>query len=72
MEPQLLRTILQHLQEGIQQIMARGHEPIVLTSPQIRRHFRSLVEKTFPQLGIVSQTEIASGLEVQSATQLAA
>lgn len=71
-EPQLLQNILERLRDGIQHIMAQGYEPVVLTSPRVRRHFRSMVAKSFPNLGILSQAEIPPGLEVQSATQLAA
>lgn len=71
-EPQLLQDLLERLRDGIQHIMAQGYEPVVLTSPQIRRHFRSMVAKSFPSLAILSQAEIPPGLEVQSATQLAA
>ncbi len=69
-DPQLQQIILQRLQEAVQQITARGYQPVVMTSPQVRRHFRALISKTLPQVGVLSQAEIAPGLEVRAAAQL--
>ena len=71
-EPQLQQVILQRTQEAIQQVIARGHEPVVIPSPRGRRHFRALISRTFPQVGVLSHAEGAPGVEVRAAAQIAA
>jgi len=43
-----------------------GHEPLILTSPQIRRHVRALVAQRLPARGVLSHAEIASEAQVRS------
>ena len=43
-----------------------GRRPVLLSPPQLRPHIRSLTERYFPTLTILSHNEIAPNLRVQS------
>ncbi len=43
-----------------------GHMPTLLVAPQIRPHVRSLTERYYPALTIISHNEIAPNLKVKS------
>jgi flagellar biosynthesis protein FlhA len=67
MEPRLARHIIDTLSKGIQQMLAAGHPPLVLCSPQIRLAFRRFFESTFAELAVLAYTEIPPRVEVQTA-----
>ncbi len=43
-----------------------GHRPALLSAPQIRPHVRSLTERYYPALKIISHNEIAPNLKIKS------
>ena len=43
-----------------------GNQPVILCSSLIRLHFRRLLETTYPQISVISYTEIASNVKVKS------
>ena len=52
---------------GFQQMLAGGHPPVVLCSPQIRLGFKRFFESTFAELAVLSYAEIPARVEVHSA-----
>ena len=47
-------------------ITATGNQPVVLCSSPIRLLFRKLVERTYPQIAIMSYNEISPNIKVKS------
>ena len=47
-------------------ITATGNQPVILCSSPIRLLFRKLVERTYPQISIMSYQEISSNVKVKS------
>ena len=67
MEPNLARHILEKLGKVVQQMLAAGHPPVVLCSPQIRLAFRRFFESNFSDLTVLSYAELPPRLEIQNA-----
>ncbi|MEW9667651.1 flagellar biosynthesis protein FlhA [Ammoniphilus sp. 3BR4] len=65
-DPDLSQRIYQILSEQVQRLMNMGHQPILLTSPAIRMYTRQLLERMFPDLPVLSYSEIEADIEVQS------
>jgi flagellar biosynthesis protein FlhA len=66
LEPKLARHLVDRLSKGVQQMLASGHPPLVLTAPPIRLAFRRFFETTFSDLAVLSYTEIPAKMDVQS------
>jgi flagellar biosynthesis protein FlhA len=43
-----------------------NYQPLVMCSSQIRPHFKKLVDRFIPQVGVLSYEEILSTVEIQS------
>lgn len=51
---------------GLQQVVAQGHQPVVLASPQVRAVVRQLVEPRLPNAAVLGYNEVVPGVEVES------
>lgn len=66
LEPKVLQTILMNLKEAIESISKMGVEPIVITSPVVRYHFKRMTEQLAPNLVVLSYSEIESDMKIQA------
>jgi flagellar biosynthesis protein FlhA len=66
LEPHILQTIVSSLSKELPKITNIGYQPIVLTSPAIRTYFYKLVERSVPNLIVLSYAELEPKVEVQS------
>jgi flagellar biosynthesis protein FlhA len=57
---------MKSVSKEMQKLMAKGFQPIVLCSPQLRRHFRRMVEQFAPSLIVLSHSELSSHISFQS------
>ncbi len=62
--PNKLQKIILAVQEEIKRNIKEV--PVILCSPRIRRHFKNLIMRTFPQIGVLSYNEVTSDIEVRS------
>jgi type III secretion protein V len=60
MDPERVGAIL----EGVRRI-ATGGEAVVLTSPDVRRRLRKLVEGAFPQVAVLTYAELNTDLQIR-------
>jgi flagellar biosynthesis protein FlhA len=67
LEPKLAQHVVNSLSKHIQQMLAVGHQPLVLCAPQLRLAFRRFFESTFADLAVLSYAEIPPRVEVQPA-----
>jgi len=65
-EPNLGQRLLVVLAQETQRVASMGYQPIVLTSSNIRLHFKRLTERAAPGLVVLSYNELESNLKVQS------
>ena len=66
LEPHILQAIISSLSKELPKITNIGYQPIVLTSPAIRTYFYKLIERSVPNLIVLSYAELESKVEVQS------
>jgi len=64
--PKQLNRLFESLAEKVEQIVSAGTKPIVLVSPQIRRHFRKLIAPVLPGLFILSYSELTPDTNLKS------
>lgn len=66
MDPNAAQQLFNNLSQQIQQMMSQGYDPIVLTSPVIRYHFKNLTEQVASDLTVLSFNELEPNLNVQT------
>ena len=72
LDPATVAKIYNSLTRQIQTAQQAGLQPIVLTSPSTRLALKRLTERAAPQLVVLSYSEIAPGLRVESIGQVSA
>ncbi len=65
-EPAVAQRILTRLKDGFEEIVAKGHQPLLLVSHQTRRFFRKITERAFPAVPVLSHNEVAANVRVQT------
>ena len=66
-EPKIARHVVEALSKFVQQMLAAGHQPVVLCAPQLRLAFRRFFESTFNNLAVLSYAEIPARMPIQNA-----
>jgi flagellar biosynthesis protein FlhA len=66
MDPQSASRMISNIAEKIEQHPEIAGQPILLTSPTVRRHIFKLVSRFIPQLIVLSHSEVSSEAQVQS------
>ncbi|MBX3168296.1 MAG: flagellar biosynthesis protein FlhA [Candidatus Eremiobacteraeota bacterium] len=66
LDPNVGQEILQAIAAQVQTLQERGLQPVLLTSPPVRPALRKLVERSFPNLVLLSWNEIAPKVNVNS------
>ena len=67
-----LRNLKDSLERGLHALRAHGMPQVVLTTPAARPVFRRLLERSFPQVRVVSTAELVGELNVQSMGRITA
>jgi flagellar biosynthesis protein FlhA len=65
-DPKVADPIIASIKEEAEKAMAKNIQPILLTSPTVRRHLKQLVEHFVPSLIVLSQSELLSDMKFQS------
>ena len=66
LNPDFAQQIYNSLSQQIQAANNQGYEPIVITSPILRYHFKELTEEVAPDLVVLSYNELESYINVQT------
>jgi len=66
LNPDFAQQIYNSLSQQIQNVSNQGYEPVVITSPILRYHFKELTEQVAPDLIVVSYNELESYINVQT------
>jgi len=64
-DPKIAQNILDSIGQGLP-LFEGEQRPVLLAAPQIRPHVRSLIERYFPNLFVLSHNEIAPNLKIRS------
>jgi flagellar biosynthesis protein FlhA len=66
LDPNLGQKIIEAIQANVEKISQEGYQPIVITSPVVRRHLRRLIERFMPQVVVLSHNELTNQSKIQS------
>lgn len=67
LDPDFTRRLLDSLNSELEKaITSSGNQPVILCSSPIRLPFRRLVERTYPQISIMSYNEISNNVKAKS------
>lgn len=65
-EPGLAEQFMNRLAQGAERMMKNNLLPVLLCSPELRRHIRMLSERVMPHLRVLSMLEIPQTIELKS------
>jgi len=71
-EPSRADALASNTVKAVQALVVAGHEPVVLTSAQVRRYFRRIVERQLPKVVVLSYNEIDPAVQLESEGQVSA
>ncbi len=71
LEPEVTQDILDAIRIEIGNLPATAQQPVILTTQEIRRYLRKLVEIEFPHLAVVSYQELSSDMNIQPVARIA-
>ncbi len=67
LDPDFTRRLLDTLNSELEKaILSSGNQPVILCSSAIRLAFRRLIERTYPQITVMSYNEISSNVKAKS------
>ncbi|OEG00490.1 flagellar biosynthesis protein FlhA [Vulcanibacillus modesticaldus] len=66
MDPNTTQIIYRNLSDEVNRLSQMGLQPIILTSPVTRMYLRQLIEKSMPDVPVLSFNELEPYVEVQS------
>lgn len=64
--PDVMQKLAKQLSEKIEEMISKGYQPIIITSPGIRMHFHSLIEPLLPGMIVLSYRELTPTVQVES------
>jgi flagellar biosynthesis protein FlhA len=59
LEPNEVQRLVRDLNKSMEEVSQRGQVPVLLTTPELRRHVRRLLSRFLPSLSILSYNEIS-------------
>lgn len=65
-DPKIADSIIASIKQEAEKAMSKNIQPILLTSPVIRRHLKKMVEYFVPSLMVLSQSELLSDIGFKS------
>ena len=65
LEPEVTQELLSAVRQEIGNLPPSAQQPVVLTTQEIRRYFRKLVELEFPNLAVLSYQELSPEMNIQ-------
>lgn len=66
LDPNVLQAIMASITRELPKITNLGYQPIVLTNPAVRTYFHKLIERSAPNLIVLSYAELEPKVEVQA------
>jgi flagellar biosynthesis protein FlhA len=66
LEPSKAKTILGHINQGFEEVSSQGLPPVLLCNGKIRLPLRRILERSLPQLALLSYNEVPTNIDAQS------
>ena len=65
-DPKIADAFIRSIKSEAEKAMAKNIQPILLTSPTLRRHLRKMIEYFIPSMTVLSQSEILGDIRIKS------
>ena len=65
-DPLVAQKLLQALKQAAERMVGRGHQPVILCSPSLRRHLRKLTDRILHSVPILGLNEVDSVVRLQA------
>ena len=66
LDPRLSEEIIKAVIKEVERHVASHTQPVLMTTPSLRRHVRKLIESSLPAVFVVSHAEIVDGINLQA------
>jgi len=66
LDPRLVEEVVHSVTKEVEHQVASNTQPVIMTSPSLRRHFRKLIEPSLPAVFVISHAEIADDINLQA------
>jgi flagellar biosynthesis protein FlhA len=66
LEPNVAQRILVNVQQVMERMTSLNYQPVILCSPILRRHLKRLLDRFFPQVAVLSHSELTPQTKIQS------
>ncbi len=70
LDPREQQQITQEIQNQVEQVMAKGYQPLILCGTHLRLSLHRLIERSLPTLPILAYNEVSSRAEVVFVAQI--
>jgi flagellar biosynthesis protein FlhA len=64
-DPEFVKEVLNSTAKALENLLARGCQPVILVSPHVRLALRRMTDRSLPNLAVLSYREIPVGQEVK-------
>jgi len=65
-EPVMIQKLIQSSKLIIDKLISRGYQPVILTTPILRRHLKKLIDKFIPNVTVISHSEITGNIKIEA------
>ncbi len=65
LSPNVSEKLLDRFKDVIARVSEAGIEPLIITSPRVRRFVRDFIERFFPKVPVISYSEITKNVEIR-------
>jgi flagellar biosynthesis protein FlhA len=66
LDPRLSEEIIKAVIKEVERQVVASTQPVLMTTPSLRRHLRKLIESSLPAVFVVSHAEIVDGINLQA------
>ena len=66
LDPVLVGEVVNAVSKEVEKLISINTQPVIMTPPTLRRHFRKLIEPSLPTVFVVSHAEIVDNINLQA------
>jgi flagellar biosynthesis protein FlhA len=66
LDPSKTKALIENLQSTYEEMTENGYPPVLLCSSKIRMPVRKILERSIPQMSVISYNEVPTSIEAQS------
>jgi flagellar biosynthesis protein FlhA len=66
LDPNTSQAIQNNLADALNRYRGQILDPVLITPPKIRRHVKSLLERNFSKIVVLSYSEIVAGVQIDN------